>query len=64
MVLAATSVAPLHGLRVGAVLSGYRSRATKSDVPVDVKALQVQDGKSIELTALCKKLGLTRMTHM
>jgi site-specific DNA-cytosine methylase len=56
--LVVSSVAPLHGLRLGAVLRSYRQRGSKSDVPIDMKTLGVKEGKGIELKALCKKLGL------
>ena len=57
--LVVASVAPLHGVRLGAVLRAYRQRSSEGDVRLDVQALGLEEGSSIELKALCKKLGLS-----
>ena len=57
--LVVASVAPLHGVRLGAVLRGFRQRGSKGDVALELRTLGIKDGGSIELRALCKKLGLS-----
>ena len=56
--LVVVSVAPLHGVRLGAVLRGYLCRAADGEVALDMKSIGLKVGASIELGALCKKLKL------
>lgn len=56
--LVVVSVAPLHGLRLGAILRAYRKRGSTADVPVDVGKLGIKTGMGIELKALCERLQL------